>query len=59
MPRAHSSDRDDTSDQQPTDVCATCRVSVPTGQITVLMGRRVCLACAAMMYGEEDDEDEE
>jgi hypothetical protein len=50
--------RPDQSSRQ-TEVCATCRVSVPTGQITVLMGRRVCLACAAMMYGEEDEEDEE
>jgi hypothetical protein len=57
-PLADESSNPDRTARQ-TEICATCRVSVPAGQITVLMGRRVCLACAAMMYGEEDEEDED
>jgi heterodisulfide reductase subunit C len=41
-----------------TEICGTCRESVPVNRITAFMGRRVCLACAAMMQGDEEDEDE-
>lgn len=43
----------------PMEPCSMCRRDVPSSKIAVLMGRAVCLDCAASFYDEDAyDEDE-
>jgi hypothetical protein len=54
---------DDTDDEEkpaePMEPCSMCRRDVPSAKIAVLMGRSVCLDCAASFYDEDSyDEDE-
>lgn len=52
-------DSDEERPPEPMEPCSMCRRDVPRSKITVLMGRSVCLDCAASFYDEDAyDEDE-
>jgi len=52
-------DADDEAPSEPMEACSMCRRDVPARRITILMGRSVCLDCAASFYDEDSyDEDE-